>query len=260
MNIHERSFEDICSTPLTRRRKEHFHCPDCVPADEAEDDFCSPFDCPERIPQPRFPSPNSSLPEKELEELKECIEEINEFLLDIGSPQNTSEGRVLQKQFLKLKDQFVKVRVDCDGDKRVIKGALVDSGRDFIIIDDLDCKILIPFIRIHQINHDCKDHPAGHMKSLIAIDTCLRRELILNFGEKVSKSPSMINLFFGLTLKLYLVSLHGQPAEIATVSEGNRSEVKGELVKVENDRVQISTSRGIKDVAIEDICLLITSR
>jgi hypothetical protein len=98
------------------------HLDNCVPLGE-HDDFCIPEECcPERIPTPLYPSPNSCLPHEELEELEARIEETNRLLLDLGLSERgngfdddfeelNEEARM--RAFDGLVGQIVKVKIDC---------------------------------------------------------------------------------------------------------------------------------------------------
>jgi len=97
----------------------------CVPLGE-HDDFCIPRECcPERIPTPLYPSPNSCLPHEELEELEARIEKANRLLLDLGL---SDRGNGFDDDFEKLNEearmrafdglvgQIVRVKIDCEAE------------------------------------------------------------------------------------------------------------------------------------------------
>ncbi|SEM11805.1 hypothetical protein SAMN05192533_10176 [Mesobacillus persicus] len=98
----------------------------CVPLGE-HDDFCIPVECcPERIPTPLYPSPNSRLPHEELEELEARIEEANRLLLDLGLSERgngfdddfeelNEEARM--RAFDGLVGQLVRVKIDCEAEE-----------------------------------------------------------------------------------------------------------------------------------------------
>jgi hypothetical protein len=107
---------------MTNEHEENFMS-NCVPLGE-HDDFCIPRECcPERIPTPQYPSPNSCLPHEELEELEARIEEANRLLLDLGL---SDRGNGFDEQFEELNEearmrafdglvgQIVKVKIDCE--------------------------------------------------------------------------------------------------------------------------------------------------
>ncbi|MCY9374378.1 hypothetical protein [Bacillus spizizenii] len=259
MNKSSHSFEHDCPDPLLHPFRYRFRCPECVSADEAEGFFCSPFQCQEQIPQPRFPSPTSILPHEELEELRACIEEVNELLRTVGNRPEPDQTRALQQKMQTLRNQYVKVEMICGDEIDIVTAGFVDSGLDFIILDDFEENILIPFNRIRFVQHT-NDHGShmGHVQELIDIDTCLRREIILHFGEIVSKSPYLINLFFGLKLNLFLESFIGCKI-VVKLAEGDSGQIilmDGTLQCVEDDSIQINTKKDIVELHLNDICFI----
>ncbi|WP_420976271.1 hypothetical protein [Bacillus vallismortis] len=259
MNNSSHSFEHDCPDPLLHPFRYRFRCPECVSADEAEGFFCSPFQCQEQIPQPRFPSPTSILSPEELEELQSCIEEVNELLRTVGNRPEPDHQRALQQKMQTLRNQYVKVEMLCGDEIDILTAGFVDSGLDFIILDDFDENILIPFSKIRFVQHT-NDHNGheGHVQELIDIDTCLRREIILNFGEIVSQSPFLINLFFGLTLNLFLEKFIGCKIEVKIIEgdSGKSILVEGTLQCAEDDSIQINTQKDIVDLPLNNICLM----
>lgn len=250
--------EKICSDPIRHRFKEKkFRCPDCVDEEEDSDHLCLSDDCPDRLPQPKFPSPNSSLSDAELHELMECIEEVNQFLRDIGNPRDPNDLRALQLQMQKLRNQFVKVSVNCGMKRKEFKGGLADAGRDFILLNDFEKNTLIPFGKIDYLKYSGHGAKAGHEKELLDINPCLRLELILNFSETVSKSPYLINLFYGLSMKLYLVSLIGCTMSVSHFTDEKYREIHGKLAEINSDSAIFMTPRGEQKIDLENICFIV---
>lgn len=246
-----------------------FRCPQCVPCSEEGDQFCSPYQCPEQIPQPRFPSPNSSLPQDELEDYEACIAEANLLLQTLGNPRDEEEEhqRALQLELRKLRGQFVKVTYRCGDEEQGEIGELLDAGINFIILSDLNKKTIIPFNRICTIEHAMR-HDGGHEPELIAIDRCLRREIVLNFAETVSKSPYLINLFFGIDLSLFLESFVDCQIFVQFEDGGDVREINGLLIDVEEDEIVLNVESeddplGVEsedeplEIELESICKLV---
>ena len=76
--------------------------------------FGSPFDCRKQIKTRRFASANSPLTQEELDELRECIEAINDLLRSLGSRSNPNNTRQLQLHFLRLRGAIVKAEIICE--------------------------------------------------------------------------------------------------------------------------------------------------
>lgn len=235
-----------------------FCCPGRISANVPNDRFGSPCDCPKTIPTARFNSPNSPLPPDELNRLQKCIEEINDMLRTIGNPNEPEEGdppnqRQLQLHFRALRGSLVKVMVDCQNEELEILGLLQEAGIDFIQVNTLEQKKLIPFERICSLKHEnSKAENFEHEQELLNIDTCLRREITFNFGEIVSRSPELINMFFGIPLRLFLLSLVGCELEIKTDDEDEL--VSGILCSVNENQFRLQLFENDEQIEPNDSC------
>jgi hypothetical protein len=250
---------------ITHYREEHifeddneFRCPECASGEHDGDFFCSFVKCPEPIPQPRFPSANSSLSPGELEEVVECIEQANDILLTLGlerDPENPNL-RGLQQVFRKLRNHFFAVTIHCgeEHEEQTLKGHLIDSGLDFIIIQtDVGNIVMIPFERIALLVRLLEEEvPPLPDKELLTIDPCLRRALTFHFGKVVSKSPFLVNLFFGLELKLFLESYVG--SFIYVRSERDEKERDGKLTDVKKRRIVLEVDQERQGIEFDEIC------
>lgn len=230
-----------------------FHCPEFLPASVPDDLFCSPLDCPERIPTPRFSSPNSPLPLEELEQLKACIEEVNELLRTLGNPRDPANLTALRLHFRRLRGILVRVEVACDKGMIQPTGCLVEAGRDFLQLDTVGEIIFVPFGRICSVHRAATgEHDAGHGQELIDIDACLRRALVLNFSKVVAGNPRLINIFFGIQLHLQLLCFLGYEAFIKTRDDTEL--IQGTLVGSEKNYLQLQTDKQIKQINFRDVC------
>ncbi|KMK75129.1 hypothetical protein [Alkalihalobacillus pseudalcaliphilus] len=243
-----------------------FHCPECMSRHEFDEDyFCTPFACPTRIATPRFSSPTTSLTDEEFEELIRCMGEINQLLLTLANEPDEELQIQLRHHLRQLIDSFVNVSIKCGDEETKIKGLLKDVGSNFILINDFDHKIFIPFSKICFIQHESAhgEHGAGHEghhQELINIDTCMRRQLVLNFGEFVSQSPFLLNLFYGLSLEVYLLSFIGCSIRIVVeIEEPNNEEndnIVGKLVDTDEGQLFIEQKDQVDSVNVEEICFI----
>lgn len=226
--------------------QDSFCCPGRIPASVPNTRFGASSHCQDTIPTPRFNSPNSPLPPDKLNLLKSCIEEINDTLRTIGNPRIPEDPnqRQLQLHFRALRGTLVKVLVDCetcedcqDDQHRVeLMGVIEEAGSNFIKLNTLGEKKFIQFNRICLLKHDnFKAETFEHEQELLEIDECNRREITLNFGQIVGRSPELINLFFGIPLHLYLLPLIGRFIEVKT----DEDEVAGVLCAVEENQIRI---------------------
>ncbi|WP_156495817.1 hypothetical protein [Cytobacillus gottheilii] len=247
-----------------------FRCPEFVPAGVEDNDFCVPKDCcPETLPQPKFSSPFSSFSPGVLEELEDCIRRANELLLALAVSEDEkgvdAEGdleagepnaRALQQSLRSLRDQFVTVHYVCSGKKQEVCGYFLDAGIDFIIIEKADtCNIaFIPTRKILSIHDLDRGENITEEQELICINPCLRRDLTFHFGELVTKSPYLLNLFFGIKLKMLLESYIGYYCYIQT--ETDNHEIDGTLEKIDDRDMLIQKYDEKHWIDFEDICLI----
>ena len=195
-----------------------------------------------------------------MEEVTECIEQSNEILLTLGierDPENPNL-RGLQQTFRKLRDHHFAVTIHCgeEQEEQTIKGHLVDSGIDFIILQtDVGNIVMIPFERITLLVRLFKEEvPTRPDQELLKIDPCLRRGLTFHFGKVVSRSPFLVNLFFGLELKLFLGSYVG--SFIYVKSERDKKERDGKLIEVKKRRIVIEVDHERQGIELDEICYI----
>jgi len=235
-----------------------FRCPECVPGQHDGDFFCSNLKCPDSIIQPKFPSPNSSFPPKELAVIVQCIEEANEILLTLGVERDSVNLRAKQESFRNLRNHHLSVSIDCgdETETQIINGHLVDSGLDFIIIQSsVGNIVMIPFERVKKIerlSNEQVETPPN--QELLKIDACLRRALTFNFGQIVPKSPFLLNLFFGLELNLFLESYVG--TLIYTKSDNDKMEREGILESITKRGIIMKIDDSIKGIDFDQLCYI----
>ncbi|WP_062049316.1 hypothetical protein [Bacillus sp. JCM 19034] len=234
-----------------------FHCPSFVPAD-APDDFCIPEECcQERIPTPKFPSPNTCLSPEELEDLERRIEEANELLLslalsrrDVEEAADVEEER-LREAFEGLKGQFIKVELakQEEGRKKLVQGVVCLVGRDFVLLEDERFLKVFRLEDVCSIKHD-EVRKEEHEQE-VTFDPCLRRAITLDFGATVGQSPELIQLFFGLDLKTFLCFHLGKQVYIVM----KRNLIRASFIDINADKLTFMRRRKIV-MNLEDIYLL----
>lgn len=208
--------------------------------------------CPEQIPTRKFASPNSRLPQEELDELQECIEIANQLLRSLGNRPNPNNLRQLQLHLLDLREFLVRINVYCHEDD--IVGKLVTAGRDFVLLNTVGKSTFIPFSRINGIRYDKKEMNDIEHQELINSNRQFKRELVLHFGEVVSRSPELVNLFFGLPLHLMLTELIG--CKVRVHVENPEESIKGNLFGVDENSIQIVRDKEMKQIQIQQICFI----
>ncbi|MDQ0218892.1 hypothetical protein ELQ35_10540 [Peribacillus cavernae] len=204
-----------------------------------DDQPCSP-NCPEIIETPRFSSPNSSLSEKKLKELEECISKANDLLRSIGNESDPDNLRQLQLHFRSLRGVKVKVDVINNEKKIQIKGEVEEAGKDFIQLGKRGQTIFILFERIRTID---QAEPANvrEEQELRNIDKSAQSYITFKFGHAVSANPYLLNLFFGIPLFVQLVPKLG--SRVIVKAEGEKR-IKGRLISTEKGHMQLEIKKG----------------
>ena len=255
----------------------------CLVPVEPVDLFGSPFDCPKQKRTRRFASPNSRLPQDELDRLQECIEMANDLLRSLGSERDRDNRRQLQLYFMELKGASVKAKIACikrmqdeedpiqamrqdidlpneemDAHEHKMKvdvikkhGKIATAGRDFIQINPVGSFIFIPYNRLIFIKRDECDVPEREPEFLDA-DRKTRRELAFNFGEFVKKDPDLVNLFFGIPLFKQLKEFIGEDVKVRV----GEYILSGLLVCVDEGSIQLQCRKEKIEVDMNDICFV----
>lgn len=245
---------------MTHQSMEGHSCAAELPASVPDTRFCSPEKCQYKIPTKRFSSPNSSLSKEELEQLKQFIEHINGILRVLSNPRDPNNLSALRVHFKKLKGIIVKVVYDCDNSKASVEGLLRNAGRDFLTIEVVGQSYYIPYMRICKVeSNPCAEQEVEHgtHQDLMNIDPCLRREIVLNFGDVVARSPELINAFFGIPLYLELAKFIGCYIEIRV--SGQAEVIRGFLIGSTVDKVCIEVDNIVQEINLADICIVIKS-
>lgn len=231
-----------------------FRCPECEADRKEQQPFCSPCHCPEQIPQPRFSSPNSSFPPEDLEELTRCIEEANELLLSLALERDLEEQfRFLQASLRQLRNVCVCVLVDCGEKTEEIIGLLNDAGKNFLILEtEVGNTLLIPFERLLSMKQSEERHSNLKEQELLEINPCLRRNLTFDFGATVSKSPLLLNLFFGIELSQFLDSFLGYHVYVRT----EKNETEGRLLETNDRRIDVKVDGEKQGKDFDEICMI----
>lgn len=259
---------------------EGFNCPEFVPADEP-DDFCIPEECcPPRLNQPKYPSPNSCLPEEQLEDLEARIRQANQLLLDLGLSGEREPNEIFQSAFDGLVGQRVRVEIECsakeaetngigieseasegepeekevESEEKIVKsGRVMLVGFDFVVLRSRKGReIIIPFEVIQKIKFCGRYAEPGDEPRLNDIDPCFRRRLTFYFGETVSSSPELIQIFFRLRLRIYLMLLVDKRVKV--VLEGKK--MKGTLFDVHRETITLKLKKK-REIPLNNICYLV---
>ncbi|UHA59773.1 hypothetical protein KDJ21_024040 [Metabacillus litoralis] len=250
-----------------------FSCPEIVPPG-APDDFCIPEQCcPDQIATPKFPSPTTCLPEEVQRELEERIDVVNELLLNLAlSGEQPEEAR--RDAFDGLMGQFIRVKLTCEKEvlttkkrmsvkkkqmlkKKILarrpKGCVNLVGWDFVQLKHEDTFVLIPFEKICFIKSEGPLLETTDEPQLTNIDPCFRRDLAYNFGEVVSSSPELIQLFFRIRLNNFLLLLLDKEAEVKL----DNQLVKGKLIDLSRESITICREgKEDREIPLDVVCFM----
>lgn len=231
-----------------------FCCPDYVPAKE-DDGFCSPCDCPEQIPQPKYPSSNSSFSPRKLEEIRECIENANELLLALAEKDDINE-RALQLNLRKLRNLSVTIKLNCGAKMEKVSGCLLDAGKNFVILENSQTGniLLVLTERILSMDYSPSKDTSLQTQELINIDPCLRRKLTFQFSEVVTRSPYLFNLFFGMNVDMFLDSYIGYYFYVKT--DKDEQELEGTLVSIKESYMELLEYGEKQAIDFDTICFM----
>jgi len=130
-------------------------------------------------------------------------------------------------------------------------GEVVDAGKDFIILKTKVLNLLlVPFSRILHFTRRCEENKCEELE-LINMKPCFKRELTLHFGEVVSKSPFLINLFFGLDLHYFLDSYTGCYIYIRT--DQDKREIEGILNSTTKNSLVLCMDKEKRGIDFDEI-------
>lgn len=150
---------------------------------------------------------------------------------------------------------MVQVVVECGKNKERFRGVVKDAGRDFLSLNTREGKTFIPYQVICSVNHDQEHLPHHHHPELVNINRKLRRKLVLHFGEVVSQSPSLINLFFGISLHLFLLCFASNNIRVG-IGNQQTEIVKGTLIDSEEEHIELEMDGVKQTIDFDDICFI----
>jgi hypothetical protein len=214
---------DHSSHSVPHKQTEYFHIPHQC--------------CPDQFPSPTHPSATDCLPPDELDQVVEKIRDANELLLNLALDDSRPPHETYQKMF----DGLVGIRVEITNLLgETTEGKITLVGFDFVVLREEEMINMFPFSEIDSIKPFGRYAEPYHDPELTKIDPCLRRDLTFHFGEVVSSSPKLIQLFFRIHLSVYLLLFKEKRISVKTDSitrEGLLTDVNKETItlKVEEE-------------------------
>ena len=213
-------------------------------------EFCIPEACcPERLPSPKLPSPTDCLPPNELEKVLEEIEAANELLLDIA----LDSERPINETYQKVFDGLIGLRVEITNSLgETVEGKVHLSGLEFVSLVEEETTWLYPYSQIETIKPFGRFAEPFSDPELSQIDPCFRRDLTFHFGDVVSCSPELLQLFFRIPLDVYLLLFEGKNVQVKT----NDLKIEGILADVYKDSIALDQQEETTIIQSELISLM----
>ncbi|WP_245947218.1 hypothetical protein [Bacillus taeanensis] len=152
-----------------------------------------------------FISPTTSTTTEDTRLLMEYMDRANLFNISKG---DETRGKLLKlRKFLKAKrNQQVEVYSKIGNDPIYTEGKVSAVGRDFVMLTNLKERIWIPYSAVESANipYGIPNYSNTHQHFIY--DNNLRKKLLQNFGETVSKRDLLKQQFFEETLQTNLDS------------------------------------------------------
>lgn len=159
----------------------------------------------------------------------------------------------IKKVSKRKKKEVVNKKKVIERDNIKICGVVCFVGRDFVVLRQSNEQIIIPLLKIISLKTDSRIVQPLNEPELLDIDPCLRRSLTFNFGETVSCSPELIDIFFKTTLAIFLLTVLHKNLKIKI----NDEEFEGTLVEVTNESMLISLCNEKEmDIPFPSICFI----
>jgi len=153
-------------------------------------------------------SPPGATSLEEIRIITEYIEQRNLHKLINSLPE--AKKPILLKKFFKMKrNQQVIVYLTIQEDTVEITGKVSAVGRDFVLLTNLKNRIWIPYTAINSANIPTGVPNYDNSHQYFIYDNDLKRNLITNFGETVSKREVLVQQFFEESLMTNLLNVEG---------------------------------------------------
>jgi len=156
----------------------------------------------------KFTSPPSATTLEENKVLTEYMEQVN--LQKLANSMPHQKHPLFLKKFFKMKrNQQVIVYVKKSESVTEVMGRVSSVGRDFVMLNNLTDRIWIPYHMIESANIPSGVPNFTNSHQFFLYDNELKKKLMTNFGDTVSKRDLLKQQFYEETLKTNLNSWSG---------------------------------------------------
>ena len=164
---------------------------------------------------------------------------------------------LILKRFFKMKrNQQVAVYTNGVGDIVPILGKVSAVGRDFVMLTNLKERIWLPYHAIASANLPIGIPNYSNSHQYFIYDNDLRRKLLFNFGETVSKRDALTQQFYEESLFTNLRSWKDTWVKVRTSNET----IFGKIMDSDDHTFVISLFNVTKHIAIKDITFVYSIR
>ncbi|WP_456271057.1 hypothetical protein [Bacillus sp. AK031] len=195
-------------------------------------------------------SPASAVSTEETRILMEYMEQQNLFNLT-STNENRRKVLTLKKFFKKKRNQQVEV-YSCSGQEVLYtEGKVSAIGRNFVMLSNLKDRFWIPYHAIKSANipYGIPNYSNTHQHYIY--DNDLRKKLLLQFGETVSKKEELFQQFCEDSIQSNLQTWKGARVEVKTAEEGG--DFTGKILEAKENQLFLKHSKDTIAIALEDI-------
>ncbi|WP_397429061.1 hypothetical protein, partial [Peribacillus simplex] len=132
-------------------------------------------------------------------------------------------------------------------------GLLATAGRNFIQLKSVGKYVFILNERLISLSREECETSKLQEQEFIDADRSTRREMVLNFGDFVSKRPELVNLFFGIPLHVQLLQYLGKDIKVKT---DDHNIIEGTLFEADEGKIQVENRNGPIEIDLNQICFL----
>lgn len=191
------------------------------------------YENPELKKEERYTSPASALPLHELKMYQEYIHGVN--LQNLGNQlPHFKKQLILIKFFKSKKNQLVEIFSKSSSQIIHTVGKVHTIGRNFVMIKTLFTRIWIPYDSIHSAKSPFGITQTHNTHQNVVIDEDLRKKLLTNFSETVSKKAVLRQQFYEELLETNLKTWKGTKLTIFTDNP-----VKGKILNVKPGKIYV---------------------
>lgn len=155
-----------------------------------------------------FTSPAGSTSTEEIRVFNEYMEQANLFKISNAAP--SQRKYLMLKRFFKMKrNQQVEIYSENDENTTYTLGKVTAIGRDFVMLTNLKDRIWFPYHSILSANVPSGIPNYSNSHQSYIFDNDLKRKLLHDFGQTVSKRDALIQQFYEETLRTNLKTWKG---------------------------------------------------